>query len=84
MNRFVVPAIIVGVFGATSIANAATVSGTIKNINIAKDSVTLDNGSAFVVPSTLKLAAFKVGEKVSITYSQSNGQMKASALTPSS
>jgi Cu/Ag efflux protein CusF len=84
MSRFVIPAVVAGVFAAASLAYAATASGTIKNIDMAKDTVTLNNGSTFVAPSTLKLSAFKVGEKVSVTYSQSSGKMRASALTPSS
>ncbi|MBV9218408.1 MAG: DUF1344 domain-containing protein, partial [Methylobacteriaceae bacterium] len=42
------------------------------------DTVTLDNGSTYWAPSTVKLSGFKVGQKVNITYTQANGKMEIS------
>jgi hypothetical protein len=36
--------------------------------------VTLDNGSTYVAPASVKLSGFKVGEKVSVSYRMSKGE----------
>jgi hypothetical protein len=40
--------------------------------------VTLDNGSTYVAPASVKLSGFKVGEKVSVSYRMSKGEGGAS------
>ena len=68
--------------GGTSAAYAADVTGTIKSIDASKDMVTLDNGSTYSAPSSVKLSTFKVGEKVSVSYTATNGKMEASSIKP--
>jgi Cu/Ag efflux protein CusF len=82
MRTFVIPAAAVALLGAISVASAADATGVIKSIDAAKDMVTLDNGSSYTAPSTVKLTNFKVGQKVEITYTQSNGKMEISAMKP--
>jgi hypothetical protein len=49
---------------AMSVAYAANAVGVIKNIDVAKDMITLDNGSSYWANAAIKLTNFKVGEKV--------------------
>jgi len=51
-----------------SIASAASAVGVINSIDTAKNMVTMDNGSSYSAPLTMKLSDLKVGEKVDLTY----------------
>ena len=53
--------------GAASVAYAADATGAIKSLDTAKDSITLDNGSTYMAPESVKLSDFKVGEKVTVS-----------------
>ncbi len=68
--------------GGASVALAADATGTIKSLDAAKDMVTLDNGSTYMAPKSVKLAAFKVGEKVMITYAKSGDKMDITSIKP--
>ena len=82
MRKSAFPAAAIALLAAISTANAANAVGVIKSIDAAKDMITLDNGSSYAAPSTMKLSDFKVGQKVDVTYSLSNGKMEISALKP--
>lgn len=82
MRKSAFPAAAIALLAAISAANAANAVGVIKSIDAAKDMITLDNGSSYAAPSTMKLLDFKVGQKVDVTYSLSNGKMEISALKP--
>jgi Cu/Ag efflux protein CusF len=82
VRKLAFPAAAVALLAAISAATAANAVGVIKSIDAAKDMITLDNGSSYSAPSTMKLSDFKVGQKVDVTYSQSNGKMEISALKP--
>lgn len=75
-----------GVFAAASLiglagaAYAADMTGAIKSLDAAKNMVTLDNGNSFDVAKGVSLSAFKVGEKVTVTYTQSGKMMDATAI----
>jgi Cu/Ag efflux protein CusF len=84
MRRIVTPIAAATLFAGISIAYAADATGMIKAIDMSKDMVTLDNGSIYTAPSSMNLSAFKVGEKVTVTYSAANGKMAASAIKPAS
>ncbi len=56
-------ALAAALLGAASVAYAADATGTIKSLDTSKDMITLDNGSSFVAPKSVKLSDFKVGEK---------------------
>ena len=49
-----------------------------------KDTVTLADGATYSAPASMKLSSYKVGQKVAITYTQSNGKMEVSAMKPAS
>ena len=68
--------------GAVYTAHAADATGAIKSIDTAKDMITLDNGSTYMVPKSVKLSDFKVGEKVTVSYSVMGKDMDATAIKP--
>jgi Cu/Ag efflux protein CusF len=84
MKRLVLPLAAAVLLAAGSMALGATTTGTIKSIDTKAATVTLQSGEVFSVPSTMKLSGFKVGEKVKVTYSASNGKMEASEIAPAS
>lgn len=67
---------------AASLAYAADATGKIKSLDTTKDTVTLDNGSTYMAPKSMKLSGFKVGEKVTVSYSTSGGKMDATSIKP--
>lgn len=68
--------------GATSVAYAADAAGTIKSLNTTKDQITLDNGSTYMAPKSVKLTDFKVGEKVTLSYTKSGDKMDITSIKP--
>jgi hypothetical protein len=44
--------------------------------------VTLDNGASCTAPSTAKLSTFKVGEKVTVDYTTTNGNTQINTIKP--
>jgi Cu/Ag efflux protein CusF len=84
MKRLMPPLLAALLVAGASAAFAADATGTIKSIDAAKNTMTLDNGSTYVAPASVKLSTFKVGEKVSVDYTMSNGKMEASSIKPAS
>ena len=82
MRKLIIPAAAAALLAGASIANAAMTTGAIKNINPMKDTLTLANGATYKAPSSMKLSAFKVGEKVNVTYSHAHGMKEVTALKP--
>jgi len=82
MRKIMFPIAAVALFGAASIAYATTATGTIKTVDPNSNSVTLDSGQTFNVPSSanVDLSKFQPGEKVSINYNESNGKMEVSQI----
>jgi Cu/Ag efflux protein CusF len=68
--------------GSASIAYAADATGKIKSLDMTKDMVTLDNGSNYMAPKTVKLSDFKVGQKVTVSYSKDGGKMDITSMKP--
>jgi Cu/Ag efflux protein CusF len=84
MRKILIPVVATALFAAVSIANAADATGVIKSIDTVKDTITLADGATYAAPASVKLSTYKVGQKVAITYTQSNGKMEASAVKPAS
>jgi Cu/Ag efflux protein CusF len=82
MRILIVPAATMAIVAAASLANAADMTGMIKSIDAAKDAITLDNGKVLSLPASTKIASFKVGEKVKVTYTESNNKMDVTAVVP--
>ena len=68
--------------GAASVAYAADATGTIKSLDMSKDMITLDNGASFMAPKSVKLSDFKVGEKVTVSYTKAGDRMDATSIKP--
>ncbi|MCX7888962.1 MAG: DUF1344 domain-containing protein [Rhodobacteraceae bacterium] len=85
MRKFILPAILAVSVGLTGAAFASTTTmGTIKSIDTKAMSVTLDNGQVYLLPPGFKLNTLKVGEKVSVIWTEKNGKYEASAVTAAS
>lgn len=80
MNKFTLP---VAVTLATLIAGsafAATVTHTVKAMDAAKHTLTLDDGQTYQFPAGYDLSKVKAGEKVTVTFETKNGMHEASAV----
>ena len=65
-----------------SAADAAEATGKIKSLDMTKDMVTLDNGSTYIAPKSVKLSDFKVGEKVTVSYTKAGDKMDVTSIKP--
>ena len=68
--------------GSASIAYAADATGKIKSLDMTKDMVTLDNGSSYMAPKTVKLSDLKIGEKVTVSYAKAGDKMDITSIRP--
>ena len=68
--------------GAASVAYAADATGKITSVDTSKDMITLDNGSSYVAPKSMKLSDFKVGEKVTVSFTKAGDKMDATSIKP--
>jgi hypothetical protein len=75
-------ALAAALLGAASVAYAADATGTIKSLDMSKDMITLDNGSSYMAPKGMKLSDFKVGEKVTVSYTKTGDKMDAISIKP--
>jgi Cu/Ag efflux protein CusF len=67
---------------AASIAYAADATGKIKSMDTTKDMVTLDNGASYMAPKSVKLSDFKIGEKVTVSYTKAGDRMDVTSIKP--
>jgi hypothetical protein len=67
---------------AASIAYAADATGKIKSMDTTKDMVTLDNGASYMAPKSVKLSDFKIGEKVTVSYTKAGDKMDVTSIKP--
>jgi uncharacterized protein (AIM24 family) len=82
MRMFATAAFAAALIGAASVAYAADASGKIKSLDMSKDMITLDNGSSYMAPKGTKLSDFKVGEKVTVSYTKAGDKMDATSIKP--
>jgi Cu/Ag efflux protein CusF len=82
MKMVLLPAAVIALFAGAAIAYAADATGKIKTIDTTKSAVTLDNGATYSAPSTVKLSDLKIGEKVTVDYTASNGKMQINTIKP--
>ena len=82
MRMFAGAALAAALLGAASVAYAADMTGTIKSLDTSKDMITLDNGSSYMAPKGTKLSDFKVGEKVTVSYTKAGDKMDATSIKP--
>jgi Cu/Ag efflux protein CusF len=82
MRMFVGAVLATALLGSASLAYAADATGKIKSLDMTKDVVTLDNGSSYMAPKTVKLSDFKVGQKVTVSYSNAGDKMDIMSMKP--
>jgi len=82
MQKLMLSVVTAAFVGAATVASAADLTGTIKSMDPAKDTITLDKGQVLWLPKSIKIASFKVGEKVKVTYTESHSKMDVSAVAP--
>lgn len=61
-------------------ANAASMSGVVKSVDSAHDSIRLTDGSVFTLAEGSEAEDFKPGTKVAITYAKKHGESVASSV----
>ena len=82
MRTFASAALAAALLSAASVAYAADATGKIKSLDMSKDMITLDNGSSYMAPKSVKLSDFKVGEKVTVSYTKAGDKMDATSIRP--
>jgi hypothetical protein len=83
MRKFALPLVILAGLAAATGAQAAapsTVEGLIKSLNVKADTLTLKSGSVFKLAKGLKIASYKAGEKVKITWTKVGKVYEATAV----
>ena len=81
--RIVVTAVAAtALLGAASVAFAADATGKIKSVDANKDMIMLDNGSSYVVPKSVKLSDFKVGERSRAIYNKTGDKFDVTSIKP--
>lgn len=86
MRKLALPLIIVAALGLSGAAQAATtpaphvVEGVIKALSAKADTLTLKSGSVFHLAKGLKIASYKIGEKVKITWTKVGKVYEATAV----
>lgn len=77
MRSKILPLVLIAgvAFGGAAFAAATDTAGTIKSIDAKAMTVTLADGTTYHLPAGFKLGAFKVGEKVSVTW-EAKGALK--------
>ncbi len=73
------------VFFATScmlatMALAATTNGVVKSVDTKGDSITLVDGSVYILTEGFEAETFKPGQKVAVTFATKNGKLMASSI----
>lgn len=85
MRRLMVAASAAAMLAASSLAAyAAEASGAVTAIDPAAGTVTLADGKVYVLPAGFDAASIAVGDDVTITFDEADGQMTATEVTPSS
>ena len=82
MRMFVGAVFATALLSSASIAYASDATGKIKSLDMTKDMVTLDNGSSYMAPKSVKLSDFKIGEKVTVSYTKAGDKMDVTSIKP--
>jgi Cu/Ag efflux protein CusF len=71
-------------FGSAALAAATDTIGTIKAIDTKAMSVTLQDGTVYMLPKGVKLDGFKIGEKVSLLWEMKGAVHEATEIKAAS
>jgi hypothetical protein len=79
MRKLLLPAAAAAILASCAVAFAAThnASGTVKSFDSKAMTLTLDNGTQYMLPKTFKDPGLKAGEKVNISWDTRNGSKVA-------
>ena len=82
MRAYMLPAAIILSIGAGSLAMAATTTdGVIKSLDMKTNTITLADGTAYMLPKGFKDPGLKVGEKVAVVWDLKGNIHAASAVS---
>ena len=82
MRMLVGAVLATALLGAASVTYAADATGKIKSLDMTRDMVTLDNGSSYMAPKSVKLSDFKAGQKVTVSYTKAGDKMDITSIKP--
>jgi Protein of unknown function (DUF1344) len=80
MRGFLLAATSATILLAATNVQAAETMGTVRSVNTRSDSITLNDGKAYVLPEGIEAESVKVGEKVKIIFAENKGKNRASSL----
>ncbi|MBN9236946.1 MULTISPECIES: DUF1344 domain-containing protein [Phyllobacteriaceae] len=84
MRKYIAAAAVVFALAGVNGAMAKDLKATIKKVDAATSSITLDNGQSVTLPAGVKAASLKAGDKVLITYStDAAGKATVQSIKPS-
>jgi Cu/Ag efflux protein CusF len=82
MKKFVIVAATALAAASSTAAIAKTVTGTIANVDVKGDAITLADGKTLNLPEGIEVETLKAGEKVVVTYSTKSGKAVVSNIQP--
>lgn len=83
-TRILATMALAGLTMASAAFAATTTVGTIKAINETAPSVTLSDGTVYTLTKDMKLADFKVGDKISVQWEMNGTAHEVIAISPAS
>jgi len=81
MRSYLLPLALSLSFAAAGAMAATTTNGVVKAVNAKAHTVTLADGSVYVLPKSVKTSHMKVGEKVAIIWNQKGDAKDATKVT---
>jgi Cu/Ag efflux protein CusF len=82
MNGFRIAAAAIALMAAGAIAQAAETTGTIEDVDPSGRTMMLDDGVTYQLDEAVDAESLKTGEKVTVTYEQSDGKIVVSQVLP--
>lgn len=79
MNKPIIAVALILVASTTAVF-AKEMTGTVKAIDKAHDSITLTDGMTFTLPEGIEAETLKVGEKITVVYSSKAGKLLATSI----
>jgi hypothetical protein len=80
MKRLIATLVALPLVATVAFAAAQTDTGMIRKLSASKGTLELSDGKNFSVPKSIKLSGFKANEKVTVTYTMTNGKMLATSV----
>jgi Protein of unknown function (DUF1344) len=81
MRALIIPAVAAAVISSTSMVYAAQATGSVKVYNMDTKTITLTDGTEYVLPKGFDNPNLKVGKQVTITWEMKDGKHIASLVS---